>query len=261
MEKRDIHRAERLAEELSGADWSVTVLQSVDSTNKYLKALAREGAPHKTVILSEGQTAGHGRFDRVFHSPSHCGIYMSLLLRPNLRADEGLFITAAAAVAVCRAVETLTNKAPQIKWVNDILLKGKKLCGILTEGSVGKNGLLKWAVVGIGINAYPPKEGFDPEIETIATAVFDDLIEGGRDRLAAKVLTEFDEILKSFSEREFLKEYKDRSCLLGKEITVLKNDFSLSATALDITDTCKLLVKYQNGQTDLLNSGEISIKL
>lgn len=257
----DLHSTSHLSELIKGADWSATVLDEVDSTNKYLKALAREGAPHGTVILAEGQTAGHGRFNRVFFSPDRCGVYMSLLLRPRLHAEEGLLITAAAAVAVCRAVETLTHKKPNIKWVNDILFNGKKLCGILTEGSVSENGDLEWAVLGIGINAYLPEGGFNPDIKDIATAVFDSLQEGSRDLLAATVINEFQRIYETLPRKDFLEEYKTRSCVIGRKIEVLKNGTSRPATALDITDNCELLVTFTDNTTELLNSGEISIKL
>lgn len=257
----DLHSKERLSDLLKNTDWSVTVMDSVDSTNKYLKNLAREGAPHGTVILTEGQTAGHGRFDRVFYSPRHSGIYMSLLLRPKLQAEEGLLITAAAAVAVCRAVETLTAKKAHIKWVNDILLDGKKLCGMLTEGSVSKDGYLEWAVLGIGINAYSPTEGFDQSIKDIATCVFDSKKEGNRDLLTATVINEFQKIYETLPEKDFLAEYKNRSCVLGHRVNVLKNGSTRPATALDITDNCELLVSFDDGTTELLNSGEISIKI
>ena len=147
------------------------VQTEVTSTNTLLKAQAEQGAPEGTVLIAESQTAGKGRLGRHFTSPPGTGIYFSLLLRPHCTAEKSLFITTTAAVAVCEAIEQVTGLNPQIKWVNDIYLNEKKVCGILTEASVDfENGGLNWAVLGIGINIAVPKEGFPEEIRSIAGA-------------------------------------------------------------------------------------------
>ena len=145
--------------------FDIEVYKVVDSTNSKLKSKAESGAPEGTVIISEEQTKGKGRRGRTFYSPKNTGIYMSLLLRPKFSAYESLSITTCAAVAVSRAIEINSNKNAQIKWVNDIFIDDKKVSGILTEASIDlESGGLKYAILGIGINAFSPKEGFPNEL-------------------------------------------------------------------------------------------------
>ena len=134
------------------------------STNTVMKERA-DSLPEWTVIISSSQTAGRGRIGRSFYSPSDSGIYLSVLLRPALPASEATRITTAAAVAACRAIESCTAATPSIKWVNDVFVNGKKVCGILTEGSLNmETGGLDWAVMGIGLDVYEPDGGFPEEI-------------------------------------------------------------------------------------------------
>ena len=149
------------------------VQTEVTSTNTLLKAQAEQGAPEGTVLIAESQTAGKGRLGRHFTSPPGTGIYFSLLLRPHCTAEKSLFITTTAAVAVCEAIEQVTGLNPQIKWVNDVYLNEKKVCGILTEASVDfENGGLNWAVLGIGINIAVPEDGFPEEIRSISLSAY-----------------------------------------------------------------------------------------
>ena len=169
------------------------VQTEVTSTNTLLKAQAEQGAPEGTVLIAESQTAGKGRLGRHFTSPPGTGIYFSLLLRPHCTAEKSLFITTTAAVAVCEAIEQVTGLNPQIKWVNDVYLNEKKVCGILTEASVDfENGGLNWAVLGIGINIAVPEEGFPEEIRSIAGAIFDGPCPVEmRSRISAAVISRF----------------------------------------------------------------------
>lgn len=243
-------------------EYHITILDQTDSTNNLLKKLAREGKGENTVVIADSQTAGRGRFDRRFHSPKGNGIYMSILLKPDLSPENAVLITAAAAVAVSNAVKKLTGEETQIKWVNDILKKGKKICGILTEGAIDpETGKFDWAVLGIGINAYTPTDGFDKEIQNIAGSVFNAPSIGLRNRLTAEILNQFNSLFKEIKYKTFLSVYRNRSCVLGKEISVIKNGNSISAKALEIDCNCRLLVEYGNGEKEFLNSGEISIKL
>lgn len=241
--------------------FDISIFEEVTSTNALLKQDANESGEGR-IIIAEGQTAGRGRFTRIFHSPKKCGIYMSILLKPDFAAENAVLITAAAASAVAEAIEKLTHKKAQIKWVNDVLIDGKKVCGILTEGSINaKSGNLDWAIVGIGINAFMPPNGYPDEIADIASAVFDFYNEDLIDRLTAQVINIFWEYYLSLSDKTFYKGYKERMAVLGKEIKVLKSDTVKSAKAIDIDDACRLLVEYQNGEREYLSSGEISIKL
>ena len=165
--------------------YKITVLESTGSTNEALKREART-AGEWTVVIADSQTGGKGRMTRKFFSPKNCGIYMSVLLKPTLSVEKSVLITAAAAVAVSEAIEKLGHRETKIKWVNDVFICNKKVCGILTEGGINTETMgLDWAVLGIGINAYTPDGGFDDEIADIAGAVFDGKSEGNRNRLTA----------------------------------------------------------------------------
>lgn len=241
--------------------FNISVFETVTSTNAILKQEA-EKANEGRIIIAESQTAGRGRFTRIFHSPKKCGIYMSILLKPDFAAENAVLITAAAAAAVAEAIEKLTHKKTQIKWVNDVLIDSKKVCGILTEGSINaKSGNLDWAIVGIGINAFMPQNGYPDEIANIAGAVFDSYNEDLLDKITAQIINIFWDYYLSLSDKTFYKGYKERMGVLSKEINVLKGDAVKTAKAIDIDDNCRLLVEYQNGEREYLSSGEISIKL
>lgn len=241
--------------------FDIHIFDSVSSTNAVLKEVA-SSAKEGTVIIALNQTAGRGRFGRKFYSPDDCGIYMSILLKPKFSAKDTVMITAAAASAVADSAESLSGKNTYIKWVNDVLIDNRKMCGILTEGNINlENGGFNWAILGIGINAYLPQNGYPEEIKDIATAVFDNEQEDLKNRLIAKVLDSFWVYYISLKDKTFLDSYKKRSFILGKEIRVIKNEISTPARALEIDDDCRLLVEYKTGEREYLSSGEISIKL
>ena len=241
---------------------NIEVKKTVTSTNALLKEKATAGAPEGTVLIALSQTAGRGRFTRKFFSPSDSGIYMSILLRPRISAENAALITTAAAVAVAEAAEKLSGGKTAIKWVNDVLIDGKKICGILTEASLNiESGELDYAVLGIGLNVYEPENGFPDEIKNIAGAILKERGSGNKSRLAAAVLESFFKYYKDISERRYLKAYRERCIVLGKQISVMSQDGSRSAYALDIDENCRLRVKYPDGKEELLSSGEVSIKL
>lgn len=244
-------------------NYNIIFLNQTKSTNSDLKLMAKNGADEGTVIIADSQTGGKGRYDRKFYSPEGSGIYMSILLKPSLPPTESVMITAAAAVAVRNAVLNICGKSAEIKWVNDLILNNKKICGILTEGSVNtENNSFNWAVLGIGINVYEPENSFNDEIKNIAGAVADEKQINLRSRLCAKIINSFFEIYSSLEQKTFLNDYRSNSCVLNREITVIKNnEESGKAVALDIDDDCRLLVRYENGCEEYLSSGEISIKM
>ncbi len=240
---------------------NITLLDSVDSTNKYLKKKAVLGGTEGSIVIADSQTGGRGRFTRKFFSPGGCGIYMSILLKPCFPAKDAVLITAAAAVAVAEACEFLSGKKAEIKWVNDVYMEGKKVCGILTEGAIKPDGCFDYAVLGIGINAFAPDTGFDKEIKDIAGAVFNEKAENLRNRLAAEVITRFFSYYEELCAKTFLKGYREKSCVTGKEVTVIKNEKMQTAVALSIDDDCRLEVEYEDKTREYLSSGEISIKM
>lgn len=241
---------------------NIEYYDTLPSTNVYLKEQALLGRDEGLTVIAGAQTKGHGRFDRKFHSPKDFGIYMSILLRPDFSDFDATLITTAAAVAVAKAVEDLSGKETQIKWVNDVLINGKKICGILTEGTIDpKIGKPSYVVVGIGINAFSPKDGFDDEIKNIAGFVFDNFDLDLKAHLTAEVINNFMSFYEKMPKNCFLENYRSRSAVTGKKITVIKNGEKTDATALSIDDSCRLLVEYENGDRELLYSGEISIKI
>lgn len=257
LEKSDILSVPAIKNFLK-EDISLVVLNEVDSTNTYAKKLAvAEGAADKTAVVSESQTKGRGRLGRKFFSPEKSGLYMSLILRPEMTAEESLFITIGAAVAVCRAIEKQTTFKPKIKWVNDIFLNGKKVCGILTEaGSSIENRMLEYVVLGIGVNVK--HTDFPEDLKDIAGSIeSEDNI--SRNRLCADIINEFLEIYKNPNREALIKEYKEKSLILGKEIEFIKNGIHYEGKASDINSEGNLVVETKDGK-EVLNSGEVSLR-
>lgn len=241
----------------------IEVFKTLTSTNEAVRKLAINGEAEGKVIISEEQTAGRGRGNRSFFSPAGTGIYMSILLRPKLIAADSALLTTAAAAAVAAAIERISGKNTQIKWINDIYVQGRKVCGILTEASMSlKGGGLDYAVLGIGINVSPPSGGFPEELAGIAAAIFSkgDNMGDIRNRLTAEVLNSFMAYYSHLADKPFLPEYKKRIFILGKTVTVLKGEGQREATALDIDSACRLKVRYGDGAEEYLSSGEIRIK-
>lgn len=239
------------------------VHDTVTSTNTLVRELAQQDAPEGTVVLANAQTAGRGRCGRAFYSPCRSGIYMSLLLRPGLPVEETLFITAAAAVSVAEAIDSAAGVQTRIKWVNDIYLHERKVCGILTEAALDlENGMLRYGVLGIGINIAPPEGGFPPELSGIAGSLFPEgqVPEGFADRLAAGVLSAFDARYRALPSHSFLTVYRERSMLTGRQVTVVQGEREQEAVVCGIDESCRLLVQYPDGTETALSSGEVRIR-
>ncbi len=240
----------------------VEIFDSLLSTNTYAKELAESGGHGDVCIIARSQTSGRGRMGRSFFSPDS-GLYMSLLLRRNLKAADAMRLTTVAAVAVARAIDAVAGVSCSIKWVNDIYLYGKKVCGILTEGKSLPGGMLDFAVIGIGINLTEPIDGFPKEIADRAGAVFEVLPDGADNMLAASIINEFLQLISGDNREECLDEYRKRSFVVGKDIDVisLPSGISKSAVAIGIDDDYRLIVRYEDGQTATLSSGEVSIRI
>lgn len=238
------------------------VLPCADSTNALLRERAAKGAPEGSVILANRQTKGRGRLGREFYSPPDTGIYMSLLLRPQaLEPTQAVKLTTMAAVAACKAIEEVSGKQAQIKWVNDIFINGKKVCGILTEASFGlETGRLDYVIVGIGFNVYPPAVGFPPELAEIADSILRSQENEGKSKLTASFLNHFLEIYHSNGSSEYAAVYREKSMVIGRPIQVLSPAGTRNAYALDVDRDCRLIVRYEDGTVDNLSSAEISIR-
>lgn len=258
----------RLSEKLIAAHLKTTalgrelqVLDEVDSTNIAAKKLAANGAPHGTAVVADRQTMGRGRLGRTFVSPSGTGIYLSVIVRPEFRMELVPMITTAASVAVAEAVEKLCGMNTQIKWVNDVYLGGKKICGILTEASLGlEMKSIDYAVIGIGVNVRSIHKEFGEELSNIATSIYDETgIAVDRNILCAEILNALESYIVSLPERRFLPEYRRRELLTGNEITASVSGQQLSGMAVGIDDNANLIVNFPDGTVKHLSSGEASL--
>ena len=240
----------------------IEFFDEISSTNTVLKERAAKGEKSGTILISEYQTQGRGRLGRSFFSPRGCGIYLSYLIKPQIKAEDSIFITVAAAVAMVRAIKKVFDIDTKIKWVNDVYYKNKKLCGILTEGAVLTSGELGYAVLGIGINIKIPPDGYPEEFDYKTTnieAIKGEVTTCEKHRLIAEFINEFD-IIFNDNKFSFIKEYKEASCIIGESIEILSGEHKGYATAIDINDTAELVAKLSTGETVTLSSGDVSIR-
>lgn len=239
------------------------VFVRVDSTNTKCIEKAQQGEPEGYVAIAGSQSAGRGRRGKAFFSPADSGIYMSILLRPTgLTENQVLHFTTMAAAAVSEAIEEVSGKKAEIKWVNDIFIDGKKVCGILSEASYGlMSGNLEYVIVGIGVNAYEPESGFPSAIADVAGKVFDAPKEGLKNRLAAEILNHFMEYYEHLPDTPYSEEYIKRSMVTGRDVTVHRGNERVRAHVLGIDEEFGLKVQYEDGSVEILRSGEISIRI
>lgn len=241
---------------------TVTVEQEVSSTNTLLRQQAEAGAPEGTVLAAVAQTAGRGRRDHTFFAPADTGLYLSFLLRPALAAQEALLLTTCAAAATALAIEECAGVPAQIKWVNDVFCRDRKVCGILTEAALDlETGGLQYAIVGIGVNLVPPAGGFPPDLPQ-AGAVFETRPRDRevRSQLAGSILNHFFAFYPDLTKRPFFEAYRQRSLVLGQPITILERGKTRPAVALDLEPDFSLRVREADGREGVLTSGEVSIR-
>ena len=253
------------------------ICKTLSSTNDLGKSLAAEGEPEGLVILAEEQSRGRGRFGRSFYSSAGSGLYMSILLRPRCSAQEALSITAAAAAAVSEAVEKVSGVKAEIKWVNDVYCRGRKICGILTEAGFDlEGGGLEYAVLGIGVNVKLPESGIPDELEGKIGYVFEDETAPPdvRNHLAAVIIDRFFSYYDHLEEKTFMETYRQRSFLDGKTVKFLSTgaaavqkreaagseaDLYETAVVLGIDEECRLLVRLADGGIKALCAGEVTL--
>ena len=237
---------------------SIITLGETDSTNNYAKELASGGAAHGTVVIADSQTAGRGRLGRSFFSPGGTGLYMSVIIRPDFGIETAQLITSCTAVAAAEALEKLCGHEVAVKWVNDLYLDGKKVCGILTEASLSlENRSLDYAVIGIGVNVLSTKELFSPELGEIATSAEDVTgVKISRNRLCAEILNRLEAQLAGIESRGFLEEYRHREMLTGGMVTVSTGRDTITGRAVGIDDNAGLVVELGDGTRRTIGSGE-----
>lgn len=234
--------------------------QAVESTNTKLLELANNGAASGTVLYADSQSGGRGRQGRSFLSPEG-GLYMSMLLRPDCGVEKCSQLTPLAAVAVHRALKACTGLHADIKWPNDLLLGGKKLCGILTELSFDQKGKPQ-IIIGIGINLNTPS--FPEELRDIACSVYSHSGKSiKKEALLELLIKELDDCIERW-QREgcfFLEEYRQLCICTDREVMVISGSESRKARALNINDDLSLLVQYEDGSQESLYSGEVSLRI
>ena len=251
----------------------VEVFKTIDSTNteakRRLNSSSRAESLHGTVLFAEHQSAGRGRFSRSFYSPKGAGLYFSLIFCPSIPAraekkvPESALYTAISATVICRCLKAL-GFAPQIKWVNDIYLNGKKICGILSEGIIDmETSSVQAVIIGIGLNVK--ESNFPPELKTRAGALFSEAEAPSLNRnvLASSIISSLIEALYGLhSQKNLMEEYKNLSLLTGKKVRVLPfAGIPYQALVLGISDLGHLIIETDDGKKDELISGEVSLGL
>lgn len=257
---------ERIIQNLrESCPWQDSLLwyDSIDSTNTRALELARQGAPHGTVLIADHQTGGRGRRGRSFHSPASSGIYMSIILRPRCAPQYIMHLTCAAAVAMCDAVETACGILPGIKWTNDLVCGKRKIAGVLTELGFDTHGMVDFAVIGVGINCCQQETDFPAEIRDLAGSLAS--VSGqeiDRAKVAAAMMDAFYRMdMQLFTAKaEIMNRYRGLCITLGREISLVRGDEVRHGTALDLDADGALLVRFPDGTVEAVNSGEVSVR-
>ncbi len=248
---------------------NVVYLDRIDSTNNYAKKIALEGCEEGTLVVADYQTCGRGRLGRDWNSPDKKGVWMSLVLRPDIPFEEVQIITLAASVAVVQALYDIAQIEAGIKWPNDIIINGKKVCGILVEMNMEID-RINFLVLGIGLNVNQQKNDFSQELLDKAVSLKMHVEETlntqkilKRNELIAAILLKFEEIydkVKSGAFEDIISEWKRYSVTLGKEVNITYKDEQYRGVAEDITKDGKLIVKCEDGNVKEVFSGEISVR-
>ena len=253
-------------------DNGIYVYDVIDSTNTRARQIAADPseakAPlHGSTVIALQQTAGKGRLGRSFFSPKE-GVYLSIIVKPDFDLSRSVLVTVATAAAVAEAIDAVCGQQERamIKWVNDVYLSGKKVCGILTEGITDfESGQIDHLVIGIGVNTN--LEGFPEDLLQVAGAVEGDY---SRSALAAEIITRVLDYVGDIDARKFMDSYRDRSLLIGRQIRVFKGVYradpekdltGIPATVLGIDEDGGLQVIYTDGSRETLTTGEVTVRL
>lgn len=248
--------AETIAKKIKNPDVKVICLDSVDSTNTYARRLVDSGEASPLLIVADKQTHGRGRNGKSFYSSNNGSVYMTCVLHPCVTFADAVGITTSAAVAVSRAVESVTGKSVGIKWINDLYHNGRKVCGILCE-SVGKNGNVKSVIAGVGINLAECE--FPEELNGIAGTLGCD--SSLREQLVCAVADGLFSLNFGALDEKLLDEYRKKSIVIDKRIDYFINGQKNTATAVGIDGYGGLIIRKDDGTEDVLRSGEISVRV
>ena len=236
----------------------IICLDSVDSTNHYARGIAAQGAAHGTLVTAAVQTAGRGRRGRSWISPQGDGIFMTLIVRPDVPPSQIASLSLLTALAAARAIRRETGLEAKIKWPNDIVVSGRKVCGMLLEMDADAQRVHSVAA-GIGINVH--QQAFDEEIAHTASSL--DLLSGKRQSRAAIVrafLEEFEKAYEQESPGEIMRAYRAHSATIAQRVQVIAPDRTFTGTAGDITDSGSLLVTDEGGEVHEVLAGDVSVR-
>ena len=245
--------------------WAETLhwFDTIDSTNTEAKRLAAVGARHGTVLIAGHQTGGRGRMGRSFHSPAGLGIYLSVILRPDCSPAELMHLTCATAVSMCDAVDAAAGFRPGIKWTNDLVHGKRKLGGILTELSLNADGTVNYAIIGIGINCRHTTADFPEELRDMAGSLS---MVTGVSADTAKVAAAMIDALYSMDQcllgekAAIMDRYRADCVTIGQEVSVHRFEEVRHGTALGVDDAGGLTVRFEDGHTETVAAGEVSIR-
>ena len=238
-------------------------LDTVDSTNNEVKRRAAGEVPAGLAVVAARQTGGRGRRGRSFVSPPG-GLYLSALLQPDCPLEQVSALTAWSAVAVCDAIQALCGVRPGIKWPNDVILEGRKVCGILTELDLeGETAALRYVVVGIGVNLTQGAEDFGPEVAPVAISLAQALGRAPRRaEMASALLDALDRLDRDFPGQweAWLERYR-RDCLtIGSQVQVIRGKETRPGRAVAVDDQFALVVEWEDGSREAVSSGEVSVR-
>ena len=234
---------------------NVVYFEAIDSTNTVAK---QNDYKDGTVIIAESQTAGKGRMGRIWESEQNTGIYMSIVLMPDITPERITMLTLVAGISVCNVLTKMCCVDFKIKWPNDIVADGKKVCGILTEGVISSK--QNKAVVGIGINVG--NKSFGDKLSDKASSIYmltNKSFE--RESIINALLEEFEKAYNNYLEgKPFIKDYEKLCININRQVTFVKDGKQISGTAVSVTDSGELVIKKEDGTTLNINSGEVSVR-
>ena len=237
-------------------------LVEVPSTNDVAKELAAKGAEEGTIVISETQTLGRGRLGREWASPEG-GIWFSIILRPEVDSRDASKLTFVAAVAVARVIRGMFSLEAEIKWPNDVLIGGKKVCGILTETST-KGDVVDFVVVGVGINANVSLDSFPQSMRNSLTTLKEELMEEiEREEFLRALLEELERYYTMFLRKKFgliLEKWRNLAGFLGQYVEVLSFGEKIRGRAVDVDRNGALMIKLRNGTVKKVMSGDVTIQ-
>lgn len=241
----------------------IRVFQETTSTNDIVEKLARDNVKEGVVVFAESQTKGRGRLGRKWVSPAQKGLWFSVLLRPRLRPAEATQLTVAAVNALVRAVQSQTQIVPEIKWPNDLLIRGRKVAGILTEMNAELD-RVNYVIIGMGVDVNQADSDFPPEVRPIATSLMLELGHpASRAELAAAILQELDHDYARIREGRFAEmadEWESRCSTIGQPVTVLIGNRRIQGYAESLDDSGALMLRTEHGHMERIVGGDVTVE-